>query len=183
MNPPSSVLTENESDRVAARALHMLGADAQSLHSGEIIAWEGLLEVGRRLRRGAEELLIDRFDLSVSMLGITGRLRRAPGHMLRQSALAEAMGLSVSRVSRVVDLLERRGLVHRQACPEDARATNVALTRKGTSLTTRAQRELSSYVQAGFFAHLQPDEIATLASVFTRLLDHTPAADPDACGA
>jgi hypothetical protein len=76
--------TMTESDRVAARALHMLGADAQSVAAGgEIIAWEGLLEVSRRLRRGAEELLIDAFDLSISMLGITGRLRRAPGHRLR----------------------------------------------------------------------------------------------------
>ena len=171
---------ETESDRVAARALHMLGADAHAPAGGEIIAWEGLLEVARRLRRGAEELLIDRFDLSISMLGMTGRLRRAPGHRLRQSALAEAMGLSVSRVSRVVDLLEQRGLAQRQPCPQDARATNVVLTDTGTSLTIRAQGELRSYVQDAFFAHLQSEEIATLASVFTRLIDHPSPAEPHA---
>jgi DNA-binding MarR family transcriptional regulator len=171
-----------ESERVAARAQHMLGVDAQALAAGnELLAWEGLLEVSRRLRRGAEELLIAGFDLSISMLGITGRLRLAPAQTLRQTALAEAMGLSVSRVSRVIDLLERRQLVQRRPCPEDARATNVVLTRDGAGLTARAQHDLSAYVESGFFAHLQPQEAATLAAVFARILDHHPVDGETAC--
>jgi DNA-binding MarR family transcriptional regulator len=159
----------------------MLGAGALGA-DGEIIAWEGLLEVSRRLRRGAEELLVERFDLSVSMLGIIGRLSRAPAHTLRQAALADAMGLSVSRVSRVIDLLERRALVQRQPCPADARATNVVLTDAGADLTVRAQRELSAYVQTGYFALLSPDEITTLAAVFTRLIDHASEPRDDSGG-
>ncbi len=158
-------------DGVAARATHMMGCDAEAWDAQEAIAWEGLLEVARRLRRGAEELLLDRFDLSVSMLGITGRLSRAPEGTLRQTALSEAMGLSLSRVSRVIDLLEQRGLVERRICPADARATNVALTRAGATLTTRAQRELFAFVQGAFFEHLEDGEIEALATAFTKLLD------------
>ena len=48
-----------DSARVAARASHMMGPAAERQWPPEqAIAWEGLLEVSRRMRRGAEELLL-----------------------------------------------------------------------------------------------------------------------------
>jgi len=173
MGAPSSEATE--AARVAARASHMMGpAVEREWGADEAIAWEGLLALARRARRGAEEALIERFEMSVSMLGITGRLSQAPEHTLRQTALADAMGLSLSRVSRVIDLLERRDLVERRTCPADARATNVTLTRHGAALTGRAQMELFEYVQSTFFDHLDEGEISALAAIFTRLLNMPP---------
>lgn len=158
--------------QVAARATNMMGKSAEREWPAEqAIAWEGLLEVSRRLRRGAEELLLERFDLSISMLGIIGRLSLAPENTLRQTAIADAMGLSLSRVSRVVDIVEERGLVERHSCPNDQRATNVKLTAAGGELTSRAQCELFSYVRSGFFDRLEPAEVRTLATVFARLLE------------
>jgi DNA-binding MarR family transcriptional regulator len=156
---------------VAARARHMLGPDAEhELSPEQAMAWEGMLELSRRLRRRAEEVLAAEDDLSVSMLGVTGRLARADRRTLRQNELADAMGLSVSRTSRVVDLLERRGFVRREPCPSDARVTNVVLTRTGAARTARAQQRLYGLVRAAFFDQLRPDEVATFAAVFTRLL-------------
>ena len=161
-----------DSARVAARASHMMGPAAERQWPPEqAIAWEGLLEVSRRMRRGAEELLLKRFDLSISMLGIIGRLSRAPKRTLRQTAIADAMGLSLSRVSRVIDILQERRLVERRSCPGDARATNVILTRPGADLTSRAQCELFAFVRGGFFDQLEPAEVQTLATVFARILD------------
>ena len=162
----------SETARVAARARHMMGVDVERAWSeDEPMAWEGLVEASRRLHRGLEEMLIEEFDLSISMLGIIGRLSLAPEHTLRQTALAQAMGLSLSRVSRVIDLLEQRGLIERHNCPSDARATNVKLTRRGVALTSRAQAAMFGYVQARFFDHLDPGDVEVLARVFTRLLD------------
>jgi len=158
--------------RVAARARHMMGADVERAWAEhEPMAWEGLVEVSRRLHRGLEEMLIEEYDLSVSMLGIIGRLSLAPEHTLRQTALAQAMGLSLSRVSRVIDLLEQRGLIERHNCPSDARATNVKLTRRGVALTSRAQAAMFGYVQTRFFDHLDQGDVAALATVFARLLE------------
>jgi DNA-binding MarR family transcriptional regulator len=178
--PPAA----SEAARVAARAFHMMGPDAEHEWVGDqAIAWEGLLDVTRRLRRGAEQVLLDGFDLSISMLGIMGRLSLAPGRTLRQTALAEAMGLSLSRVSRIIDMLEQRGILERRTCPADARATNVTLTRQGVTLTKRAQQELFLFVQGAFFDHIEADELSTLAAVFTRLLNLAPGAPEDTCGA
>jgi len=149
----------------------MMGCDAErDWTRDDALAWEGLLELSRRLRRQAEDLLTSEDDLSVSMLGIMGRLSRAERMTLRQTELAEAMGLSVSRVSRIIDLLERRRFVERNTCPADARATNVTLTRRGRDRTVTAQHRLFVFVEQAFAGKLTPDEASTLASVFGRLL-------------
>jgi DNA-binding MarR family transcriptional regulator len=169
--PTSELPTRSGSERIRARALHMMGDDAAaSWDSEQALAWEGMLELGRRLRRRAEEMLAQDHDLSVSMLGMMGRLRGADRRTLRQSALAEAMGLSVSRASRVIDLLEERGHVSRAQCPSDGRATNVTLTDQGIRTTESAQHDLFVMVSDAFADRLSADETATLARVFGRLL-------------
>ncbi len=170
----TSLSGPSRADAVVARASHMMGA--HSFGEEEAMAWEGLLEVSRRLRRGAEEAILEEFELSVSMLGIMGRLSAARARTLRQTELAEAMGLSLSRVSRVVDLLEQRGLVARRDCPSDARATNVKLTAQGASLTARAQRCLATHVQASFLNRLDGGEAQVLAALFRRLIEASPLA-------
>ncbi|MFD1934890.1 MULTISPECIES: MarR family winged helix-turn-helix transcriptional regulator [Nonomuraea] len=59
------------------------------------------------------------------------RLARSPEQSLRMGDLAAQTGLSTSGVTRVVDRLERDGLVVRQACATDRRASYAALTDKG----------------------------------------------------
>ncbi|MEV4390677.1 MarR family transcriptional regulator [Nonomuraea sp. NPDC049607] len=59
------------------------------------------------------------------------RLARSPRQALRMTDLAAQTGLSTSGVTRVVDRLEREGLVTRQACATDRRASYAALTDAG----------------------------------------------------
>jgi len=149
----------------------MMGRDAERAWTDDdALAWEGLLELGRRLRRQAEDMLARDDDLSVSMLGILGRLMRVQDVTLRPTALAEAAGLSISRVSRIIDVLEQRGLVECQVCPTDARASNITLTSLGRERTAAAQHRLFLFVEDAFAGRLAPDETATLARVFARLL-------------
>jgi DNA-binding MarR family transcriptional regulator len=168
---------------VTARAGYMMGENVDRAWSSDTaVAWEGFLELSRVLRRDAEGLLEPNGGLSVSMLGIMGRLARAERLTLRQTQLADAMGLSVSRVSRVIDALEGRRLVERRACPTDARATNVTLTPEGQALTRDAQDTVFAFVHERFVAPLDDDELATLAAVFARLLRGADVSGVDACG-
>jgi DNA-binding MarR family transcriptional regulator len=165
---------------ITARAGYMMGRNADRAWSPErAAAWEGFLELGRQLRRAADALL-EPFGLSVSMLGVMGRLERAEGRTLRQTELAEAMGLSVSRISRLIDALERRELVERRPCPADARATNVTLTRAGLTLARKAQDAVFGFVEEQFFAPLDDPTVETLADAFTTLLDRRQG-DAGAC--
>jgi DNA-binding MarR family transcriptional regulator len=77
-------------------------------------AWIGLLATHRRLTRELDAELEAAHGLTLSGLELLVRLASAPEHWLRLSALASEAGLSLSRVSRIVDVLESRGLIARR---------------------------------------------------------------------
>jgi DNA-binding MarR family transcriptional regulator len=132
-------------------------------------AWIGLLETHKRMTRALDAELEARHGLSLSGLELLGRLAAAEDRQLRLSALAHEAGLSLSRVSRIVDLLEARKLVRREQCPQDARAVEAHLTDEGLRLARAAQATHFASVQERFFDKLEPGELEVLAGVFGRL--------------
>lgn len=131
-------------------------------------AWIGLLETHKQLTRALDAELTKQHGLSLSALELLARLAAADDRQLHLTALAAASGLSLSRVSRIVDALQERGLVVRVACPRDARAVHAQLQDAGLELVIKAQSTHFASVQAAFFDQLDDDEIATLAGVFGR---------------
>jgi DNA-binding MarR family transcriptional regulator len=132
-------------------------------------AWIGLQRAQRELSRRLEARLDERYGLSLSALELLGRLAASGRRRRRLARLAEDVELSLSRVSRIVDALERRGLVERRPCPEDARATEACLTDAGLALVREAQAAHLADVQLQFFDRLTSAELTVLGDVFGRL--------------
>jgi len=172
-------------ESVATRAAYFLGEEGVARLSAErALAFTGLLEIGRRLTRELEGELEAAHGLSFSALGLLGRMAAAERGTLRLTILARDMGLSLSRVSRVVDTLEARGLLRREQCPADARATNAHLTPAGLALAREAQATHRAGVERHFFEQLSEVQVAVLAAAFTRLLEGAAPAcseEPPAC--
>jgi DNA-binding MarR family transcriptional regulator len=99
-------------------------------------------------------------------------LAECEGRRLRLSRLAADVGLSVSRVSRIVDALQGRGLVSREPYPGDTRATDACLTVAGLALARDAQARHLADVQRLFFDRLGPGDVELLGAVFTSLSSH-----------
>ena len=133
-------------------------------------AWLGLLETHRRLTRELDAELEAKHGLTLSALEVLSRLGDAEGHSLRLSVLAGRCGLSLSRISRIIDSLEARGLVERRAVDADARAVDGHLTDAGLELARCAQATHFASVQRLFFERLTDPEVALLADVFSRFL-------------
>jgi DNA-binding MarR family transcriptional regulator len=131
-------------------------------------AWIGMLETHKRLTRAMETELEAEYGLSLSGVEVLGRLAAADGRNLRLSMLANECGLSLSRISRIIDTLEARALVERRSSAADARAVEAHLLEAGLELVRRAQSSHFESVQERFFAQLSPAEIETLAAVFGR---------------
>jgi DNA-binding MarR family transcriptional regulator len=158
-----------EADTRAEACAYVVGDDGLSRWSDtHRDAWIGLLETHRRLTRALDAQLEADYGLSLSALELLGRLAASPDRRMRLSGLAEETGLSLSRISRIVDVLERRELVERRPCPADARAVNAHLTAAGLELARTAQAAHHEAVQERFFDHLGPEEIAMLSDVFAR---------------
>jgi DNA-binding MarR family transcriptional regulator len=132
-------------------------------------AWIGLLETHKQLTRALDAELEARHGLSLSAVELLGRLAAADDHQLRLSVLAHEAGLSLSRVSRIIDVLQARKLVRREPCSQDARAVEAHLTTQGSRLAREAQAAHFASVQHRFFDKLQPGELEVLAGVFGRL--------------
>ncbi|HEX2703696.1 MAG TPA: MarR family winged helix-turn-helix transcriptional regulator [Solirubrobacteraceae bacterium] len=141
-------------------------------------AWIGLLQTHRQLTRELDARLEADHGLTLSGLELLARLAAAPDHWLRLSTVATRTGLSLSRVSRIVDVLEERGLVERHHCPSDARAVNAHLTAAGVALLHDAETTHRSAAQVSFFDRLSPAEVETLALVFARFAPDAAASCP-----
>lgn len=82
---------------------------------------------------------------------------------IKMSPLAECLGLSMGAASTLVDRLVGRGLVQREADPQDRRAVYVSLTDKGNHVLEEAQaarRELNQQA----FEHMAPEVRRQLVS-------------------
>src|SRR6266540_930597 len=66
--------------------------------------------------------------LSLVEFEVLVRLARSANHQLRMTDLAAQTSLSTSGITRVVDRMERTGLVCRRACPHDRRSSYTVVT-------------------------------------------------------
>jgi DNA-binding MarR family transcriptional regulator len=132
-----------------------------------------LLTVARRLRSRLPEGRIDPAMMFV-LHHVQGR------GSLRVSALAGAMGLDTSTASRHVRQLEEGGYLARTGDPDDRRASQVRLTRRGRAALDQAMRARATLVDRAIADWPEGDR-ATLTTLMARLADSLdrPAADPE----
>ncbi len=84
--------------------------------------------------------------------------------------LANAAGVTAPTATRILDALERRGIVERRRAPEDRRGVTITLTQDGRELLL-AQHEWLRRRQESFYAALPPGERAVAAHLLLRLAD------------
>lgn len=133
----------------------------------------GLL--GYRLRR-AQTAVFDSFagvvgaeeDITPGLFGMLQVIAANPG--LCQSRLAEAMHVDRSTIVTVVHRLAERGLVVRDASPDDARSHALRLTPAGRRAIRRMEALVRRHEEE--IAHaLSPGERRTLMSLLERLYE------------
>jgi DNA-binding MarR family transcriptional regulator len=125
----------------------------------EIALWD---RVDARLRE-AHELPLAFFE---SLLFIS----RAPGGSMRVGDLARALRVTVGGTSKLVDRIERAGLIARQPDPDDRRASRVALTTAGKRRLTAAVKTYDAEVAGILGGVLRPEEQRQMSDYVSRLL-------------
>lgn len=101
-------------------------------------------------------------------------LSEADGQSLRMTALAELIGWERSRLSHHLTRMEKRGLVCRRTCLEDARGQFVELTDTGRDRIRTAAVGHVEAVRRHLFDILGPDELATLDAVTAKIVRGLP---------
>ncbi|MFG1860738.1 MarR family winged helix-turn-helix transcriptional regulator [Microbispora bryophytorum] len=88
------------------------------------------------------------------------RLARSPERQLRMSDLAAQTSLSTSGITRVVDRLERDGLVERRACASDRRASYAVLSETGAERLRALLPQHIEDIEAWFTGLLTENQLA-----------------------
>ena len=82
-------------------------------------AWRALLNAHARVTARVESALAEAGLPPLSWYDVLWPLHRAPGRRLRVGALAEQVTLSRTGLTRLLDRVERDGLIGRRPAPED----------------------------------------------------------------
>ena len=125
----------------------------------EIVLWE---RVDARLR--------ERHELPLSFFESLYFVSRAPGGSMRVGDLSQALRVTVGGTSKLVDRIEKAGLLTRQPDPDDRRATRVALTSAGKRKLTAAIKTYEAEAASFVDAVLSPSEQQQMRDYVTRLL-------------
>jgi len=140
------------------------------LSAEELGAWRGLLRVHSALVKALDAELLAGHDLPLTSYEVLINLQAAPDKRRRMAELAEGVLLSRSGMTRLVDRLEKEGLLVRDACVSDGRGTFAVLTDKGEALLAEARRTHLDGVRERFLKHFEPDELTQLATLWNRVV-------------
>jgi DNA-binding MarR family transcriptional regulator len=131
--------------------------------------WVCLLRGHAAVRRALTAQLQARHGLTVNDYEALVLLARADDGHMRRVDLADALQLTPSGVTRLLDGLEQQGLVKKLGCPSDGRVTYAALTAKGRRKLEQAASAHTTAIRVLFEERYTQKELAVLAELLARL--------------
>ncbi|HEX2016943.1 MAG TPA: MarR family transcriptional regulator [Solirubrobacteraceae bacterium] len=139
------------------------------LDSRQLAAWRGLLRSHACLVKALDSELEAAHGLPLTSYEVMVYLQSADEHRMRMCDLAASILLSRSGLTRLVDRLERDGLIERVSCPHDARGSYAQLTDAGREKLRLARDTHLAGVRQHFLAHFGDTELDTLNEFWGRL--------------
>jgi DNA-binding MarR family transcriptional regulator len=142
---------------------------AVDLGPAELAAWRGMLRAHASLLHDMDAELTAAHGLALRSYEVLLHLEDAPRRRLRMSDLSHSVLLSASGVSRLVDRMERDGLVRRERCSEDGRGYWTVLTTSGENRFWEARATHLAGVRRLFLRHFDGADLTRLAAYWERV--------------
>lgn len=148
------------------------------LSAEELAAWRGMLRVHSALLQAMDAELSAVHGLGLRSYEVLLYLDDAPRHRLRMSELCHSVLLSASGVSRLVDRLERDGLVRRERCSDDGRGYWAVITSAGRRRLEQARPTHLEGVRRHFLSHFDGPDLDRLTEFWERVVPGAAADEP-----
>lgn len=133
------------------------------------LAWRKFLVAHVRLIEQIEQDL-DQAELPpLSWYDVLFALSEAPEQRLRLHELAQAILLSRSNLTRLVDRLEVAGLIQREQCSSDRRGAFAVITDEGFKMLSQMWTVYGQAIEKYFACHLDANEVKFLVKILNRL--------------
>jgi DNA-binding MarR family transcriptional regulator len=142
---------------------------ATLLSRDELAAWRGLLRIHAGMTKALDAELMREHRLPLTSYEVLLFLADSPEGRMRMSELADGVLLSRSGLTRLVDRMERDGLLRRERCEQDQRGWFAEITEEGRALFARARKTHLDGVRERFLSRLSRDEQRTLAALWEKV--------------
>ncbi len=152
-----------------ATAVKIEPAAQDAMALGELRAWRGLLRSHACLAKRLDAELERTHGLPMSSYEVLGHLAEASAGRMRMCDLAEQAQLSRSGLTRLVDRLERDGLLERCSCKHDARGAYACMTDAGSELLQAARATHVALIREEFLSRFTEVELARFAEMCERI--------------
>lgn len=149
----------------------MSGAEPRWLTEEEQYAWRAYLH-GARLLETVLDADLALEGVSLPEYEIMSMLSEAEDGRMRMSALADLVAQSRSRVTHTASRLQRRGLVTREASPDDGRGVELVITDQGRDVVDHLSRLHVESVRTHFIDLVTPEQFSSLGSAMAVVRDH-----------
>ena len=147
-------------------------ATVEPLSPEEEALWRAVMRIVKAIPRDLDSDLIRGAGLTASEYTTIMHLSEAPNRELRMADLASATDLSASRMTRLVDDLQSRGLVTKTASSADARGNVARLTPRGMAKLRSAWPIHLASVRRRFFDCIDGASVETIANAFAEVAVH-----------
>jgi DNA-binding MarR family transcriptional regulator len=145
-------------------------AEPRWLDEREAHLWRSWLRLNQDLLSVLEEQINREGGLSGADYAVLVPLSAAPNGMLRARELRREILWDRSRLSHHLGRMEKRGLVVREECAEDARGAMVRMTDAGRAAIKRAAPGHVAATRRYFFDLLSSKDVDLLTTLFDRVL-------------
>ncbi|HMD51665.1 MAG TPA: MarR family transcriptional regulator [Solirubrobacteraceae bacterium] len=152
-----------------ATAVKISPSQQEALTIGELQAWRGLLRAHACLAKRLDAELEDAHGLPMTSYEVLHHVQETGGGRMRMCELAEQAQLSRSGLTRLVDRLEREGLLERCSCQHDARGSYACLTDSGRERLEQARGTHLAVVREYFLSRFSEEELGVLAEMWQRI--------------
>jgi DNA-binding MarR family transcriptional regulator len=135
-----------------------------------IEAWSGLVRLERALFAKVEEQLKRAGLPPLDWYHVLHEIDAAPKGMLRQNSVQDRTQMAQYNLCRLVDRLERDGLVERHQCQVDGRNNVVVITAKGRALRRSMWPVYAAAIDEHLGARLSTGEAEQLAGLLGKVM-------------
>jgi DNA-binding MarR family transcriptional regulator len=136
-----------------------------------LAGWRSFLTAYSVITRQLDEELREETGLSLFEYAALLHLAEAEGRRMRMSDLALGIVLTRSGVTRLVDRLERDGLVERGQCADDGRGSEAVLTEHGLQRLREASKVHLRGIDEYYFAAVSEEDQAVVGRVMNDVVD------------
>ncbi len=133
-------------------------------------AWQQVVNLTSTLPFALHRDLQSDAGLSLQDFDVMARITDMPNKRARISELGRALHWEKSRLSHHLTRMQKRGLIRREECPDDARGAFVMLSDDGWAAVEAAAPAHVRLVRELVFDQLSADEVASLSSILTKVL-------------